>query len=321
MRQSNSNNPDGPILESFQDYEPYENHPTNSINNYTVHVNLMPEWYIKHPFIDGGYRRITYSIRGCLISLFYLHNELGNIYSHMIGMFMYLGFLPYASIWLSHPTTSTFEYILFYASCLSSFVCFATSTLFHTCCCHSKRVSIFCNKADFTGIVFVLLGSLVPTVYYAFYCQPFLRQIYISAMLILGVITLNVTTSSRFSGPHFRTLRTCLFAGLPFSAIIPVCHHIYIVGTDLAIHTISLHSMGKSAVISLVGVFIFVRRIPERYFPNQFNIFGHSHQFWHICVILGITVQFFGYLDAYQWWHLNNPTCQLSTIDLIKSFS
>jgi predicted membrane channel-forming protein YqfA (hemolysin III family) len=35
--------------------------------------------------------------------------------------------------------------------------CLALSSLFHLCTCHSRRVSLQCNKADYVGIVCLIV--------------------------------------------------------------------------------------------------------------------------------------------------------------------
>merc|ERR1719247_3557489 len=34
------------------------------------------------------------------------------------------------------------------------------------------------------------------------------------------------------------------------------------------------------------GAFVYIRKWPESRWPGRFDIFGQSHQIWHICVVL-----------------------------------
>lgn len=36
----------------------------------------------------------------------------------------------------------------------------------------------------------------------------------------------------------------------------------------------------------LVGVCLIVERIPERFSPGRFDIWGHSHQLFHVCAVM-----------------------------------
>ena len=36
----------------------------------------------------------------------------------------------------------------------------------------------------------------------------------------------------------------------------------------------------------LIGAFLYAFRIPERYLPGKFDIFFHSHQIFHLLIVL-----------------------------------
>ena len=53
----------------------------------------LPRWMRIDPYIRRGYRRELNSFYACLRSLFYLHNELINTWSHLIPALVYLAML------------------------------------------------------------------------------------------------------------------------------------------------------------------------------------------------------------------------------------
>lgn len=54
-----------------------------------INVNELPLWMRKDLHIRHGYRAPQNSLRGCYKSLWYLHNETVNIWSHLLmGLFM-----------------------------------------------------------------------------------------------------------------------------------------------------------------------------------------------------------------------------------------
>ncbi|KAJ3336785.1 hypothetical protein HDU91_001654, partial [Kappamyces sp. JEL0680] len=182
--------PYGPLC-SFADYDQFKGDPSNSVNRFTVLYDDMPPWYVADSFLVGGYRRITQSWRGCLVSLFYLHNESGNVYTHLLGA---LGCAPLAYVlfsdWMAAvPTTSLGDYLSHFTYLVGLLTCLSLSTLFHLCCCHSKRVSMVTNKADYIGIVALQVGSFVPAIYYGFYCDAFYQTLYITSIVLLGLVT------------------------------------------------------------------------------------------------------------------------------------
>ncbi|EPY22255.1 hypothetical protein AGDE_13517 [Angomonas deanei] len=54
----------------------------------------------------------------------------------------------------------------------------------------------------------------------------------------------------------------------------------------------------------LVGMIIFIFKIPERWFPGQFDLFLNSHQLWHIFVLLATMNHYFFCAGAFQWWRV-----------------
>lgn len=86
-------------------------------------------------------------------------------------------------------------------------------------------------------------------------------------------------------------------------------HHISIYGLETSFDSYSLQYVTAVALLYFMGVVVYVLRVPERWFPGRFDIWGHSHQIWHIFVVLGIIVHTFGVVRQYEWWHLNNLDC------------
>ena len=53
----------------------------------------LPSWLQYNPFVLTGHRPELHSVRRVLQSLFYIHNETGNIYSHGLGALVWDGFV------------------------------------------------------------------------------------------------------------------------------------------------------------------------------------------------------------------------------------
>lgn len=54
-------------------------------------------------------------------------------------------------------------------------------------------------------------------------------------------------------------------------------------------------------------------RFPECISPGRFDIYGSSHQIFHIFVVLATVTQLVGILDAFDY-NYNNRTCSLMSI-------
>ena len=78
-----------------------DSEPDTIINSYTKKLLLISEldsWRVDNHFIHTGYRKLQYCYTGCITSLTYIHNETGNIYSHVIGstIFIFVWILSFA---------------------------------------------------------------------------------------------------------------------------------------------------------------------------------------------------------------------------------
>ncbi len=53
------------------------------------------------------------------------------------------------------------------------------------------------------------------------------------------------------------------------------------------------------------GAIIYAMRIPERFWPGRFDIFGASHQIWHVFVFTATFTLYFS-IRALQTWRLDD---------------
>lgn len=68
---------------------------------------------------------------------------------------------------------------------------------------------IFCpsNRLDYCGIALLIMGSFVPWLYYGFYCHYEHKLIYLSVVVVLGIVSIVVSLWDKFSEPNLRPLR------------------------------------------------------------------------------------------------------------------
>lgn len=55
------------------------------------------------------------------------------------------------------------------------------------------------------------------------------------------------------------------------------------------------------------GALTYISRIPEKYRPGKHDIWGNSHQIFHICVLLGVISHYFGSIYSY-YYRIENQT-------------
>lgn len=143
----------------------------------------LPSWRRDNAFIRSGYRSAA---RGSYVhslrSLFYLHNESVNIWSHLLGALVAAATAAYlyCVIRPRYASASPADLVVFSCFFSGAVLCLGMSATFHALMDHSAEVARWGNKLDYTGIVALIMGSYVPALYYGFFCQPALLTLYLS---------------------------------------------------------------------------------------------------------------------------------------------
>lgn len=143
----------------------------------------LPQWRKDNPYILSNYRPISNSYWQCVRSLTYLHNQTGNIYSHLIVLILVSALVIYSLLFLStHSTLMSSALpndIMAFSTFLSGVIaCMTFSATYHTFMSHSKAVALRGKQLDFAGITCLIWASMMPTLYYTFTCEVELMRQY-----------------------------------------------------------------------------------------------------------------------------------------------
>ncbi|CAH8526728.1 unnamed protein product [Schistosoma mattheei] len=243
-----------------------------------VHHHSLPHWLKDNDYLLRGHRPQLPSFRECFRSIFRLHTETGNIWTHLIG---FVCFLVLSISFLVHPGLNIHwqEKMVVQVFFTSAILALGFSWLFHTVYCHSERVGKLFNKLDYVGISLLVIGSFIPWIHYSFYCYNSFKLVYILAVLILGGFCAFVCTQDYFLSPTYRAARAHLQEGVHYSA---------------------LGWLILMAVLYISGATIYALRIPERLYPGKFDIWFQSHQIFHVFVVLAALVHLNGIMEIAQ---------------------
>ncbi|KAF0450710.1 putative hemolysin-III channel protein Izh2 [Gigaspora margarita] len=278
----------------------------------TCSFSELPHWLKDNVDILTGYRRPTYSYIKCMRSLFYLHNESVNIWSHLTGALIFIILSITTSFSLSaYPSITPLDFLVQYSFLAGVLLCLTFSTLFHSFMCHSEMVCANWNRCDYCGIVFLSIGSVIPISYYAFYCNRTISIIYITLVSVLGIATISVAIPVRFRTPEFRWFRTTLFLALGASVVIPIIHALILYGFNICNNIISFKWMLITITIYFVGALIYGSRVPEKLSPGTFDIWGSSHQIFHFFVVFACLTNYYALIGAMSYWHEYNSDCRI----------
>lgn len=146
----------------------------------TVLWNDLPAWQQDNHYIHTGYRPASNSYRTSVASLGFLHNETVNIYTHLFGAVVAVisaGYF-YAAIKPRFRHATDEDVVVFTCFFLGAVVCLGMSATYHLISNHSERVAKFGNRLDYMGIVCLIWGSFIPSIYYGFSAEPSLVRLY-----------------------------------------------------------------------------------------------------------------------------------------------
>lgn len=185
---------------------------------------------------------------------------------------------------------------------LSVVVCFLLSTAFHTFSDHSPEMHKFGNELDHLGIVLVFWGSGAPSDYFGFYCDQSLRNTYFVAITTTAFACAVFTMRPAFRRPEYRTMRFLMYCFLGASLFVPAAHGVYRVGWAEQNRRMSLNYFIGLGVLNFSGAALYAARIPERWFPEVFDVVGQSHNIMHVLVVCGAMSHLTGLLKALDYW-------------------
>jgi len=152
------------------------------------HWHEVPEYMQFNEFIRSGYRA-NFSWEMCLKSLFQMHNETGNIWSHLLGALLFFFFslkALYQDLW-EQPFWGGVCFITFL---ISAQYAFGTSTLYHLFMAHSEHTLCSFLRMDYSGIAALIVGS---------YFSPLFLWLLLSSLLSEVISGLHIYNRLCFS--------------------------------------------------------------------------------------------------------------------------
>ncbi|RDX93895.1 Heptahelical transmembrane protein 2, partial [Mucuna pruriens] len=187
--------------------------------------------------------------------------------------------------------------------------CLAFSSLSHLLACHSKRFNLFFWRLDYAGISLMIVCSFYAPIYYVFFCNPYTRTFYLTTISVFGVLAIVTLLAPSLSSPRFRPFRAGLFLSMGCSGVIPALHAL-VTHWDHPHVVVALGYELLMAILYATGAFFYVTRIPERWKPGAFDIAGHSHQIFHLFVVLGALAHTLATLLVMEF-RRGSPICSL----------
>lgn len=284
------------------------------------HYHELPEWQKDNHFILSGYVKETSSYKECLKSLSYVHNESGNIYSHLLPAILVSGivskFLVLDLQKLGY-ILSNWEMFNFVQFGFAATFCLTLSASFHLFKSHSHVVCKFGNQCDYFGIIIMITCSLISIILFAFNDVPNWRNFYVALFLLLGGVCTKVTFDQKFSTPHYRPFRSLMFILFGLSGALPIVTAVSIFGFGEAFDRSNAVWLIAEGIFYILGACLYAMRVPERFthtdvndqllgqgHSGPFDLIGHSHQIFHVMVVVAAYCHWKALVGCFE--HLQN---------------
>jgi adiponectin receptor len=152
------------------------------------------------------------------------------------------------------------------------------SATFHTFMCCGRNAYNNFARLDYAGVSVQIVTSVLVVVFYSFRepHQLVWRYIYLSSLLVIGLTLLTVMCLEYFAA--WRQLRTFLFVLIGAFGLVPVVHVTVQMGVQDPFVATLVRGTVFTCLFYMTGVFIFISRLPERWWPGKFDLMGKSHE-------------------------------------------
>lgn len=176
------------------------------------------------------------------------------------------------------------------------------------------KPSLF-TRLDYCGISLLIAGSIVPCLYYGFYCHFYSKIIYIFATLVLCAASLIVSFFDKFSESQYRPVRAGVFTAFALSSVIPAVHWYVTHGGVAHLGTTfqsAVFFILLMATLYITGVLFYALRIPERFYPGKFDLYVSFN--WHLFGSYLTTLSIFTVSLTHSVSHIRICRCHFPSV-------
>ena len=209
---------------------------------------------------------------------------------------------------ISCLTVHSADVLAFTTTISSAAICFAPSATFHTLRSHSYTVHHLWGKMDILGICMLALGGGVSATYYAAFGQIALQRGFWALSLCSSAAAAYTLFETGVGGSKMRALRGGVFSLLALSAMLPIFQGVFVSGWEEACHRFGARWFLAEGIALSLGVGTFVSRMPERLSPGTFDVWGHSHQIFHACAVVGTVCHLMALVSSFRYRHSVNTS-------------
>ncbi len=263
-------------------------------------VDQVPD-HFREMFILSGYRQPNSSLSQCLRSALSLNNETFNFWTHMlpglylIALSVYLCWSEFEGV--NEPYPYVYPMITYLITLCIMPTISAVAHLFNTM---SDRARHICFFLDYSALSLYSLGAAIA---YNAYSMPTdfmgttFAKLFVPIAIFNAVASMTVSSLTRFmkSSPLRKFMRISSYAIPYLFDMIPVIYRgLFGSEEDWGEGGLILHL--RQMIFAALSAFLYCSHMPERLSPGTFDLFGHSHQIFHLTSVLGAMDQAQGFM-------------------------
>lgn len=243
-----------------------------------------PEYLKFNPFILSGYRGLL-NTKLCMESIFWWTNETVNIWSHIFGLLLFTGLAINDVVIINIDAPFGDKIIVtFILFCFQ--VCMFLSALYHTFNCRSEHDYNNFLTFDLFGIALALYAVYISGIYYAYWCDQDWGNFYMLSVTVIFIMAMIIQIPRLNVDSNIKMI---VFVGWALYGVVPTCHwHMLMGGFKNPIVQVLLPRVLGMYLISGTAFIIYLTKVPERFFPGKVDYLGHSHQWWHMFILLAL---------------------------------
>ncbi|XP_027426441.1 membrane progestin receptor gamma isoform X1 [Zalophus californianus] len=257
-----------------------------------------------------GYRHPQSSATACILSLFQMTNETLNIWTHLLPFWFFVWRFVTA-LCVTDIQNDSYSWPLFVYMGTSCVYPLASSCA-HTFSSMSKNARHICYFLDYGAVNLFSLGSAIAYSAYSIpdvmVCSTF-HDYYVPLAVLNTIISTGLSCYSRLgfadgeagsfapgealyqAGRNVvSSHRKSMVWGMALASQSQLSSCLFLLPGESAQNEAVLNHQ-KHMAMTLLASFFYSAHLPERLAPGRFDYIGHSHQLFHVCVILATHMQ------------------------------
>jgi adiponectin receptor len=154
-----------------------------------------------------------------------------------------------------------------------------------------------------------MCGANVPLIYYSFPCDPDLRTAYFSTIAVLSAICAATTFHPLFRQPRLELVRVAIFGAVVVATFIPIVHGFVKYAAAEHFKRVALPGVLGTLGFNVLGGVVYAAKVPERWWPGRFDMWGSSHQLMHIAILLASGSYVVAVVGEFDYLHAHPGQC------------